>query len=62
MVAFSAFQVMQLAVAILLGNVMTRVLFRGWERVKKDRFDFWTTVFYLGPLFAIVLVLIGSTD
>jgi hypothetical protein len=59
--AFSAFQVCQLAVAILLGNIMTRCLFRGWERVKKDRVDWSTSAFYLAPLGMIVLVLIGST-
>lgn len=52
---------MQLAVAILLGNVMTRVLFRGWERLKQDRSDWLTSLFYLAPLAAIILVLIGST-
>jgi hypothetical protein len=59
--AFSAFQVCQLAVAILLGEEKKRCLFRGWERVKKDRVDWSTSAFYLAPLGMIVLVLIGST-
>ena len=59
---FTAFQVLQLAVAILVGNVMTRVLFRGWERVKAEKVDWLTSAFYLGPLGLIVLVLIGSTS
>jgi hypothetical protein len=53
---------MQIAVAILLGNVMIRILFRGWERVKGNRSDWLTNGFYLGPLAAIILVLIGSTS
>jgi hypothetical protein len=40
---------------------MTRCLFRGWDRVKQERLDFWTAAFYVGPLAMIVLVLIGST-
>jgi hypothetical protein len=58
----SAFSLIQIAVAVLLGNVMTRVLFRGWDRVKSDRTDWLTTAFYLGPLAAIVVVLIGSAS
>jgi hypothetical protein len=61
MEAFSAFQVCQLAVAFLIGNVMTRCLFRGWERVKADKVDWTTSAFYLAPLGLIILVLIGST-
>ena len=61
MTSFSAFQIMQLAIAILLGNVMTRVLFRGWQRIREERSDFWTTMFYVAPLAAIVIVLLGST-
>jgi hypothetical protein len=55
------FTLLQIAVAVLLGNVMTRCLFRGWDRVKQERLDFWTAAFYVGPLAMIVLVLIGST-
>lgn len=58
----SAFAVLQIAVAVLLGNVMTRVLFRGWERVKTEKTDWLTTLFYLGPLGMIFLVLIGSSN
>jgi hypothetical protein len=59
-VLLDAFGVVQLAVAVMLGNVMTRILFRGWDRVKSDRTDWLTTAFYLGPIAAIVIVLIGS--
>ncbi len=61
MESFSAFQVVQVAIAILLGNVMTRCLFRGWERVKQDKVDWQTAGFYLAPLACIVIVLLGST-
>jgi hypothetical protein len=58
----NSFAIIQIAVAVMLGNVMTRILFRGWERVKTDRTDWLTTAFYLGPLAAIVIVLIGSAS
>jgi hypothetical protein len=57
------FTIVQIAVAVLLGNIMTRVLFRGWDRLKTrpNPFDFKTALFYLAPLGLIVLVLVGST-
>jgi hypothetical protein len=55
-----AFTMLQVAVAVMLGNVLTRILFKGWERVKQERLDFSTLAFYAGPLGLLVLVLIGS--
>lgn len=55
-----AFTILQIAVAVMLGNVMTRILFKGWERVKTDTVDMKTVAFYLGPLGLTLLVLIGS--
>lgn len=57
----TSFMILQIAVAVLLGNVMTRCLFRGWERVKQEKVDLTTAAFYLAPLALIVIVLIGST-
>jgi hypothetical protein len=55
-----AFTMLQVAVAVMLGNVLTRILFKGWERVKADRVDWSTAAFYIGPLGLLILVLIGS--
>ena len=58
----TAFMVAQIAVGVLLGNVATRCLFRGWERVRQERVDLTTAAFYGAPLVLIILVLVGSAD
>lgn len=55
-----AFTLLQIAAAVLLGNITTRILFRGWDRIKTERLDLTTLAFYAGPLGLIALVLIGS--
>lgn len=56
----TAFQMAQIAAAVLIGNVLTRVLFQGWERMKnRQKGD---ALFYLAPLAFIVLVVLGSTS
>lgn len=59
---FTAFQVVQIAVGVLLGNLMTLALYRGYKRLDTPRvWSLETAGLYLGPLAMIVLVLIGST-
>lgn len=59
----TAFQVLQIAVGVLLGNIMTRCLFRAWDSIKAEddtTFSVKTALFYLAPLGLIVLVMTGS--
>lgn len=57
----TAFTVLQIAVAVLIGNVMTRILFRGWEKIQAERFSLSTYFDFLAPVAMILLVLIGSS-
>lgn len=59
-VLVSGFTVLQIAVAVLIGNVMTRVLFTGWERIREEKFSLVTYFDFLAPVGMILLVLIGS--
>ena len=56
-----AFGILQIAVAVLLGNVMTRILFTGWERIKAERFSLVTYFDFLAPVAMILIVIIGSS-
>lgn len=53
--------VLQIAVAVLLGNVMTRILFRGWERIREEKLTLSTYFDFLAPVAMILLVFIGSS-
>lgn len=60
---FSAFQVVQIATGVLLGNIMTLCLYKGYKRLDGPKTWTWETAgIYLGPLAMIVIVLIGSTS
>lgn len=56
-----AWQVMQIAAAVFLGNVMTLGLFKGWQRMKaEDGFSFTTAFYWLAPLCLALVVLTTS--
>jgi hypothetical protein len=56
--AFTAFDLVSFAVAVLIGNVMTLALLKGWQRMKReDSFSWVTAAYYLGPLCMIIAVL-----
>ena len=53
-----AFTILQVAVAVFLGNVATLATFKAWQRMKReDRFDWVTGFYWITPLSGSALVL-----
>ena len=56
-----AFMVLQIAVAVFLGNVMTLGLVRAWQRMKMGEDVSWSLGFYwLAPLGLTLVVLLTT--
>lgn len=61
----TAFNVLQIAVAVMCGNILTKLLFTAWGSIKAEdegMFSLRTAACYLGPLGLILLVMAGSSN
>lgn len=57
-VTIDAANIMSLATAVLIGNIATIMLIKGYQRMKReDRFEWVTAGLYLAPLMLIVGIL-----
>jgi hypothetical protein len=58
--SFSAFQVVQIAIAIFLGNLLTFLVVKGTAVLERDGGPPWKHFAYAFACFMAVVVLIGS--
>ena len=54
----TSFQMIQIAMAVFVGNVMTICVIKGYQRMKaSDRFDWITAGLFCGPMLATAAIL-----
>jgi hypothetical protein len=58
----TAFQVMQIAMAVFAGNALTLLMVKGYQWMIAEGSPWWASACYAFPLLLVVLVLIGSTS